>query len=335
MKAVRIHGPRDVRLDEISEPQIGPHDVLVRVKVSGICGTDLTYITVGGVSEPAKQPFGLGHELAGVVERVGTEVKGVALGTRVVVNPMGDGNGIGNGVPEGAFAPLLLVRNATIGGSLLPMPDGMNFERGALVEPLSVGLHAVNRVDPGRNDKIAVFGAGPIGLGVVMCLKRRGVASVVVIDMSDARLERARKLGADVTLNPARDNVAAELGRLHGTGSLFGWPVVGTDLYIEVSGAAPVIPQVVGMARQHAKLMVVAVHHEPVPVNFQMALGKELTIQTSCGYPDEFPAAMEMLAQPDFDIAPLVSHRFTLDEFSTALETARDKDRAAKVLITF
>ena len=335
MKAVRVHGPGDVRVDTIPTPEVGPDDVLVRVIASGICGSDVTFVTMGGVAAPATEPFGLGHESAGVIEATGANVTGMAPGMRVIVNPMGDGNGIGNGGPDGAFAPYLLVRNATLGNSILPMPDGMPFDRAALAEPLSVGLHAVNRANPSPGDKIAVFGAGPIGLGILFHLLRRGASEVVAIDMSDDRLARARALGVRHTINPGREDVARVLGALHGTGSLFGWPVVGTNLYIEASGGSPVIPQIIGMAPFAARLIVVAVYHKPVPVDFQMALGKEMSIITSCAYPDEFPAVIEALSDPAFDVTPMVSHRFALDDFMEAFAMAKDKNRSAKVLITF
>jgi len=335
MKAIRVHGPGDVRIDEIPAPKPGPDDVLVRVAASGICGSDVTYVATGGVAAPATEPFGLGHEFAGVIEVVGARVTGIEPGMRVIVNPMGDGNGIGNGGPDGAFAPYLLVRNATLGGSILPIPDDLPFDRAALAEPLSVGLHAVNRADPSPADRVAVFGAGPIGLGICLHLLRRGITEVVAIDMSDDRLARARALGVRHTINPGRRDVAEALGDLHGKGSLFGWPVVGTNIYIEASGAAPVIPQIIGMAPHAARLIVVAVYHQPVPVNFQMALGKEMSIITSCAYPDEFPAVIEALTDPAYDLTPLVSHRFALDDFMDAFATAQDKDRSAKVLITF
>jgi (R,R)-butanediol dehydrogenase/meso-butanediol dehydrogenase/diacetyl reductase len=99
MRAVRVHGPGDLRVDEIPRPAPGPRDVLLRVGVAGICGTDVTFTKVGGVAGPTSEPFGLGHELAGTVAELGAEVRGLAVGQRVIVNPMGDGNGIGNGAP--------------------------------------------------------------------------------------------------------------------------------------------------------------------------------------------------------------------------------------------
>jgi threonine dehydrogenase-like Zn-dependent dehydrogenase len=125
------------------------------------------------VSAPVVEPIGLGHELSGTIAAVGQDVRGLAAGMRVIVNPMGGGNAIGNGSPEGAFAPLLLVRNAVAGDGIHPIPDSLPFETAALAEPLSVSLHAVHRSGVVPGSKVAVFGAGSIGLGIVLFLARR------------------------------------------------------------------------------------------------------------------------------------------------------------------
>lgn len=334
MRAARVHGPGDLRVDAIPAPRCGPRDVVVAVRACGICGSDLTYVATGGVTGPVAEPIGLGHEFAGVVEQVGSDVAGVAPGMRVVVNPMGDGNAIGNGAPEGAFAPRIVVRNASLGGSILPIPDGMSFDRAALAEPLSVSLHSVARSGSVVGDKVAVFGVGPIGLGIVHALARMGVREIAAIDLSDERLERARLLGAAATINPARDDVRAALGALHGTGELFGWATVGTNRYFDVSGAPSVVGEVIAMAPFHAHLTVVAVHKHPVPVDFHMALGKEMTITTSMAYPDEFPQALALLGE-DGDLSAMVSHSFGFDRFDEAFAMARDAQNSAKVMVTF
>lgn len=334
MRAARVHGPGDLRVDEIAAPECGPRDVVVAVRACGICGSDLTYVATGGVTGPVTDPIGLGHEFAGVVERVGSEVTGIATGQRVVVNPMGNGNAIGNGAPEGAFAPRIVVRNASLGDSILPIPDAMPFARAALTEPLSVSLHAVARSAARPGDKIAVFGAGPIGLGIVHVLARLGVGEIVAIDLSDERLARARRLGASGTINPVREDVAAALGALHGADQLFGWATVATNRYFDVSGAPSVVGQVIAMAPFHAHLTVVAVHKHPVPVDFQMALGKEMTIATSMAYPEEFPQALALLGE-DGDLSAMVSHEFSFEQFGEAFATASDAQASAKVIVTF
>src|SRR5207248_3092218 len=130
---------------------------------------------------------------------------------RVIVNPYM--NMIGNGGPEGAFADSLLVRDVRQqAGSLLTIPDNVSMEHAALAEPMAVALHGVNRAEPQPGQKVAVFGAGPIGLGAVIGLRRRGVTDIVVIDYSPFRLERARRLGARATINPAETDVLQSLG---------------------------------------------------------------------------------------------------------------------------
>jgi 2-desacetyl-2-hydroxyethyl bacteriochlorophyllide A dehydrogenase len=318
MRAVRLHGPDDLRLDDIDEPVPGPTDVIVRVAACGICGSDLSYLRTGGVAAPVVDPIGLGHELAGTIAQVGREVRGMSPGMRVIVNPMGGGNAIGNGSPEGAFAPYLLVRNAALGDGIHAIPDSLAFETAALAEPLSVSLHAVNRATSlTSSSRVAVYGAGSIGLGILLFLKRRGIDDVVVMDVSEQRLARARSLG-----------------EVHGRGELFGWPVVNTTTFFEVSGAPPVVPAIIGMAPFHAELVVVAVHHEPVQVNFLLALGKEMTITTSMAYPDEFPEVLATLAG-GADVSPIVSHRFPLEAYAEAFKVAQDRQVSGKVLITF
>lgn len=333
MRMVRVHGRRAVSLDDVAAPEPGPRDVVVRVARCGLCGSDLGYIEAGGVAAPATEPFGLGHELSGTVEAVGADVVGIAPGARVVVNPMGDGNMIGAGAAEGAFAPLLLVRDATVGGSLHPIPDTMSWEAAALAEPLAVALHAVRRAAAVPGDRVAVYGAGPIGLGIIFFLRRAGIEDIVAIDVSSGRLERARRLGAATVVRAGADDVTAALGEAHGRTELFGWPAVGTNLFFEVSGAPTVLPSIVEMAAFHARVVMVAVNHAPIAIDWKMALGREMTFITSMAYPDEFPEVLAAIAAPGFDSDAFISHRFPLDRFDEALAAARDREQSAKVMI--
>lgn len=333
MRMVRVHGPQAVSLDDVAAPEPGPRDVIIRVAQCGLCGSDLGYIEAGGVAAPATEPFGLGHELAGTVDAVGADVVGIAPGARVVVNPMGDGNMIGAGAPEGAFAPLLLVRDASIGGSLHPIPDTMSWDAAALAEPLAVALHAVRRSGARPGDRVAVFGAGPIGLGIIFFLRREGIEDIVAIDVSSGRLERARRLGAATVVRADGDDVMAALGDAHGRTELFGWPAVGTNLFFEVSGAPTVLPSIVAMAAFHARVVMVAVNHAPIAIDWKMALGREMTFITSMAYPDEFPEVLAAIAAPGFDCDAFISHRFPLDRFDEALAAARDREHSAKVMI--
>src|SRR6202047_5314146 len=220
-RVLNIHGVNDVRLDPVDALRPGNSDVVVKVKACGVCGSDLTYIKIGGIHRKPGGVTPIGHEAAGEVITVGSDVKGVSVGQRVVINPMMTPSYIGSGGPEGAFTEELLVRDARVGAVWLPIPDDLPFELAALSEPLAVALHGVNRAQAKAGDKVVVFGCGPIGLGMIVWLVDRGVTDVVALDLFPERLERAKALGARQVVNTAQENVRARLLELHGTGRVF------------------------------------------------------------------------------------------------------------------
>lgn len=216
MKAIRVHTPGSYSIDEVPFPTVGPRDALVRVAACGICGSDIHFVNWGSL-RPDGLPMALGHEATGVVEAVGSAVDSVTPGMRVFINPTAsDGSTIGAGLHDGAFASHVVIRDAVLGETLLPVPEGISLPRAALVEPLAVGLHTVNQGNPGPHTAAAVFGCGPIGLAAVLWLARRGVRHVVAIDIAEERLGHARRMGAHATINPRTDDVAArQIGRAH------------------------------------------------------------------------------------------------------------------------
>jgi len=333
VKAARIHGPNDLRIDEVPMPEPGPEDVLVRVSACGICGTDLGYVALGGVAGPTAAPMPLGHEISGVVGRVGADVRGLEPGQPVVVDPTAAGS-IGNGAPEGGFAPWLLVRDAARVASVHPIPERLPALRAALVEPLAVALHAVNRAAVGPDDRVVVFGAGPIGLGVVHGLRRRGVADVVAVDPAPRRRELAQRFGADAALDPRERDLCQALAERHGADHLYGVRVAQSDVLIDAAGVPAVIDDALRVARLGARLVVVGVHKRPVAVDFRTVLAKELSIAASLAYPDEFPEVIAAVADDPTPEA-MISHRFDWDEFPAAFAAARDPETATKVVVRF
>lgn len=333
MKQIRIHAPHDVRLDEVEPLEPGPRDAVVEVRACGICGSDVGYVSLGGVAGPSKEPTPLGHELAGVVQAVGSEVEGIVPGTRVVLNPMGGGNSIGNGGPQGGFTPRLLVPNAAAGDVLFPIPDDLPFDRAALAEPLGVGMQAVNRAGISAGEKVVIFGAGPIGLMALATCRYRGIDDVVIIDRSARRLELARSLGARATLE-AGDDAWKELTELQGRGAWLNMPIMAAaDAYIEATGAPPVIPDIIAHAKENARISVVALHRSPVPVDFMSVMAKGLTIVGSIAYPEDYTEMIAMLRE--VDLTPAITHRFPLDDFAEALRVAQDPTAGGKVMVEF
>lgn len=330
MRQIRVHGPDDVRLDRVDPPRPGPRDAVVRVGACGICGSDLSYIHMGGLTGA---PMCLGHEVAGILDWVGDEVPGVAVGDRVIVYPTApDGTSIGSGADEGGLTDALLVRDAAAGGRLFAVPAGMPLAHAALGEPLGIGMQAVNQADVAPGDSVAVFGCGPIGLMAVATLLDRGIHQVVAVDLSPTRRALAERLGAQAVLDPATDDVWAELARLHGTAPFRFGPTPATDAYIEASGAPSVIGDVIRHGRVDGRMAVVALHFTPVATDYLTLLMKQFTIRGSIEYPPRFEDAVELLARRD--LSDLVTHRFDLDDFHAGLALLEGSKDCGKVMIT-
>jgi (R,R)-butanediol dehydrogenase / meso-butanediol dehydrogenase / diacetyl reductase len=334
MRVLNIHGENDVRLDPTAPPAPGERDVVVKLKACGICGSDLTYIKLGGIHRKPGGVTPIGHEAAGEVITVGDAVEGVRVGQRVVINPMQTPSYIGSGGPEGAFTEELLVRDARVGASLLPIPADLPYEVAALAEPLAVALHGVNRSEAKPGDKIVVFGCGPIGLAMVLWLVDRGVTDVVALDLSPQRLERALALGARAAFDPTKEDLRARLIELHGSARVFSRESVGTDAFIDAAGAPNILSDVVRMAKFQSRLVVTAAYTKPVPIDLGAMLTTEMTITTAVGYPTEMPEVVAALPRLRDKAASLISHRFSFDQIIEALGVAGTAG-SAKVMVDF
>jgi (R,R)-butanediol dehydrogenase / meso-butanediol dehydrogenase / diacetyl reductase len=332
VQQVRVHGPGDVRLDEVDPPVPGSRDALVEVASSGICGSDLSYIKMGGLAGPSESPMCLGHEISGTVAWVGSEVSSVCVGDRVVVHPGDDESGrIGNGAEQGGLTPRLLVTEVDR-GRLFGVPDDLALDIAAFAEPLAVGMRAADQADVRPGDGVAVFGCGPIGLAAVATLVDRGHRDVVAIDLSRNRLELALQLGALAGLDPSRNDVWGELARLHGTSPFMSGSTTATAAFIEASGSPEVIVDVLDHGPVGGRLSVVALHYEPIPTNYLMLLMKQFTVRGSMEYPRRFQDAIDLLVRRDLSV--LVTHRFPLDRFNEAVATLGGSRDCGKVMVT-
>jgi 2-desacetyl-2-hydroxyethyl bacteriochlorophyllide A dehydrogenase len=335
VKVSVVTAPGETQVVDVPKPTVGTADVLVKVRACGICGSDSFYISLGGIpGHDGGMP--LGHEPAGEVVEVGDDVTGIAVGDHVVINPMTAPSGIiGNGGATGALAEYLLIEDAVRGTSIEVVPDHIPFEVAALNEPMAVARHGVNQCQPKPTDKVVVFGAGPIGLGATIAFKSVGVQHVVVADLIPGRLEKALAVGADAVINVADEDVSQRLIELHGSGESMFRGKAGTDIYFDAAGVPAVINTALGAAKNGARLGVVAVHKEPVPVDFLNIMSNEITIVGSMGYPDEiFEVTKDLIANWE-KYAVIVSHTIPFDNVDEALRTASTPGAADKVVITF
>ncbi|OBH65530.1 theronine dehydrogenase [Mycobacterium intracellulare] len=335
MKMSMVTGPGKAEVLDAERPTVGPDDVLVRMRACGICGSDAFYITIGGLP-PRQGHTPLGHEPAGEIAEVGAKVSGLAVGDHVVINPMAAPSGIiGNGGPSGALADYLLIENAVRGTSLEVIPDHVPWEVAALNEPMAVARHGANRCQPKPTDKVAVFGAGPIGLGATLAFKSLGVSHVVVVDLLPGRLDKALRIGADAVINSADEDVAARLIELHGAGESMYPGKAGTNIYLDAAGVPAVVNTALGAAQKGATVGIVGVHKEPVPVDLINLMSNEITLLGSMGYPDEiFEVTKDLVANWE-KYALIVSHTIPFGSVGEALELAQTPGAADKVVVTF
>lgn len=331
MKLARVHAAGDVRLDDVAVPAVGPNDLLVKVKACGICGSDLSYIAMGGLGGPMPMP--IGHEFSGVIHAVGANITQFAVGDRVAGNP--DDRSFGSGGPEGAMGDYILIPESTAQTALHPIPDHMPFETAALAEPLSVALHGIDLVKVQPDDKVTVLGAGPIGLCAVKMLRHRGVTNIVVVDRIPSRLERAKKLGAQTTINTSEQDLAEALAAAQGEGMRYGKRTWGTDVFIDAAGAPAVLQQVIAHAKFGARISIIALYKGVTEIDLFQVMANEIHISGSIAdkRSAEFQEALDVMAVNPADCDIMISHRPPLDGLLAALATAADPAESAKVML--
>lgn len=334
MRVLNIHGVNDVRLDPKTPAAPGDSDVVVKIKACGICGSDLSYIKWGGIHRPEGGVTPIGHEAAGEVVSVGANVKDSFVGQRVVINPMNTPSFIGSGGPEGAFSEEVLVRDAKVGDSLLPIAQDLPFEIAALAEPLAVALHGVNRSNAKPGDKVVVFGCGPIGLSMVLWLVDRGVKDVIAVDLAPERLERALALGAAAVINAGTEDLRERLFALHGSHQYFGREVANTNAFIDAAGGPNILSDVISFIRYQGRMVITAAYMKPVSINLGAMLTTEIELTTAVGYPTEMPDVVAALPRLREKLGQLISHRFNFDDVLKGFEVAATP-QSAKVMINF
>lgn len=341
MRAMFVHGRRDVRLGEMPKPEPGPGEVLVRVKSVGICGSDLhnyLYGEIGG--SIIEKPLVLGHESAGIVEALGPGVKGLAVGMAVAVDPSvscghcefcveGDphvclqNRFFGVYPTHGAFREYL----AHPADAVFPLPEGMSFDVGALLEPMGIATYVTALAGIRLGDRVAVLGAGPIGLLSTQMVHLSGAAEIVATDLVPERLAAARRMGADVVLDAAHEDVvAAIMKRTHGRG---------VDVVIEAAGSPDTVDQAMEIAKPAGTVVLVGIPAEDrMTFRASVPRRKGLTIKFDRRMKHTYPRCIELVQAGKVDLTPLATHHFPLERLQEAFELAiARKDGVLKAMI--
>lgn len=326
----RLRGTAEIGAELAARPECGPRDIVVQVRLCGICGSDLAMYRRGEALVGAV----LGHEFVGQISEIGAETSGFALGQRVVVNPMI--GSIGLGKAAGAFANYALVPTARLGVNVFPVPDSVSDEMAALVEPFAVALRAVNLSGIEAGQKAVIFGAGTIGLCILAALRDRGVEDVVVIEPSQRRREVATAMGVMTAIDPRSGEVHSSVLAAIGSEELgFGdyGPLGTARAVFDCAGVPGILPAALRLLGSGGRLVIVAEPKDPTLPDLRLLQWRELGVVGVLAYAEEFAASIARVSSGAVDLLPVISHRFPLREISTAFATQMDAEAAVKVLV--
>jgi (R,R)-butanediol dehydrogenase / meso-butanediol dehydrogenase / diacetyl reductase len=309
MRAAVFHGREDLRLEAVPEPEPGPGDVKLRVLYNGICGSDLTEYFHGPMTTRTtphpltgiKNPVIFGHEFCGEVVALGDGVEDLSLGDRVAVEPVETcGHCLYCGLGQYNHCPTLAFHGYNrAGGGLAEftvvkrvmahrLPPGLSGQQGALIEPLCIAWHTANRCNVEAGQTVAVHGAGPIGVGVFLTLRRRGV-DVIVVDPSPARRAVLAALGARSLIDPASCNAADAVRDLTGGR--------GAHASVDAAGVPKSFHAMLHGTRIDGTAVVVAIHHEPVVIPPFDLLMPEVRLTGVALSVDAFPHVIAEMAR--------------------------------------
>ena len=341
MKALLLTDYKSLSVTDMPIPEIGEDDVLVRVRACGICGSDIH--GYDGSTGRRIPPLIMGHEAAGAIERVGSAVTKFRAGDRVTfdstvscgacdfcrrgqVNLCDNrtvlGVSCGDYRRHGAFAEYVSVPERI----LYRLPDGLPFERAAMIEAVSIAVHGVGRHVPEPGDTVVVVGAGMIGVLVIQVLRERGCRNIIAVDIDDQKRALALEMGAASTLNPKDADIPAVVREMSGG--------KGADAAFEVVGRSETVLAAIQSLRKGGTAVLIGNLSPRVELPLQEVVTRELSLLGSCASSGEYPECIDLLARGAVDVTPLVSLMAPLEQGPEIFERLHKGDsRLMKVIL--
>ena len=340
-KAVFMTGINKLEIREVPMPTPKEHEVLVKIEYVGICGSDVHYLERGRIGDfVVEGDFILGHECAGVVEKIGQKVKTLKVGDKVALEPgqtcgqcefcKGGKYNLCKDVVFFATPPYhgcLMKYVAYPAAMCFKLAGSMTTRDGALVEPFSVGIHAANLGEVKLGSSAVVLGAGCIGLMTLAACRAMGAGDVTVVDVMDNRLEAAKKLGATRVINAKNRDVEKEL--LAATGDM------GVDIVFETAGTVETISQSPYLVKNGGRIVLVGMAPQDIiPFNISKILANEASIVTVFRYRNIYPQAIGAMSSGAADLSSIVTHEFGFLEAREAFEfVTNNKSEVVKAVI--
>lgn len=329
--------PREIVFREVEKPAPQAGQVLIRMIRLGICGSDIH--VYHGTHPFTSYPITQGHEISGVIEAVGSGVSGLKVGQRVTVQPQvvcGECYPCRHG-KYNLCEKLKVMGFQTTGMAseyfavdakkVLVLPENVDFDKGAMLEPLAVAVHAVRRFGEIKGADVIVLGAGPIGNLVSQVAKGMGARRVMITDVSDYRLELAKKCGADITVNTRSEDFGAAMERVFGADK--------ADVIYDCAANDTTMGQAIRYARKGSTIILVGVYAGMAHVDLAVLNDHELDLNTTMMYrQDDFETAIALANEGKVQLEPLMSRHFKFQDFPAAYQYIDDnRETTMKVLI--
>lgn len=322
MKALRFTAAGTLSVDDLEVPRIAADEVLVAARSVGICHSDIELLE-GRYIIPFTYPIIPGHEWSGEIVETGAAVTDLAVGDRVVGECVIGDDHFGFSL-SGAAAEFFVAKPAW----LHRLPDSLSFTDGALVEPFSCGYNALVKAgNVNASDTVVVFGAGPIGLGVTAGAAAMG-ARTITVEPAAGRGEAARKLGAELVLDPAAAPIADQVAEATGG--------TGGTVVVEATGRTAVMADALEVAAHRARVVYVGIDvGGSAPAKLGLLQSKELSVRGIAGSPGVWPDTLRFMHRAGIDLADLVTSRFPVDRAAEAIAASRDTAKNIKVHLEF
>ncbi|MGN0183087.1 MAG: zinc-binding dehydrogenase [Candidatus Ornithomonoglobus sp.] len=336
MRAAIYNGKENILLKELPAPSAGDNDIVIKNIYSSICGTDVAVYTHGPNTGHKITVGGeFGHETVSEVVETGKNVKNIKVGDRVYPYPLlakGDTKRAGT---IGGFSEYILIPNAELDKQVYKVSDRISSKSACLIEPFTVGCRAARRSAPKAGENAVVFGAGTIGIAAAIALKYFGCGKVLICDISDFRLNIAKKLGFEVC-NSSKEDLKEAAKAVFGTAYSLSGITEDADIYIDAAGAPELIETYQNMGKIGARLVVVAVLAGKRPIDVLKMTYAQHAIIGSGGYmPEDVKDVMRIMESGKWDIESIITHDFTWEELPRAIETAADTQHSLNVIIHY
>lgn len=342
MKGAIYHGIENVSVEELEMPECGDYDVILKNIKGSICGTDVGAYYHGGDDAGIYPENQFGHEMSSIVYQVGSKVDpSIKKGMRVFPNPCLSKRpdcGLSSlSICDecGAFSQYVQIQDAKLDYNIFELPENVSFDEAAIIEPFSVGMHGVNVGRAKAGEKVVIFGAGMIGLCALSACISKGIKDIVVVDINEWRLSKAKEMGA-VPYNANEGDLLGFLQDLYGDKliNFGGSKVADIDLYIDTSGARTVIPEVTKIAKMNSRLVIIALYHHESTFNPLDLVYSEMEIMGSIAYNDvDIKQCIQALHEKSTPVEKIITHHYPLKDIDQAFKQAAKSNETLKILI--